>query len=155
MYSRRCASNSSTPNASELCRMGPAPRVVGAARLRDLPGFIPRWQRSRAAVCAATEAERVTGRRQLAGLARATLLMETRPEGPGARFGGGRPCPPEVAASDATSSAKAEGRDGARGRAPLRLRTAIRAAPGTLRSMSRCSPRGARAVGLGWQYTWH
>src|SRR2546422_7907125 len=88
-----------------------------------VPGLHPRWQRSRAAVRAATEAERVTGRRQLAGLARATLLIDTRREGPGARFGGGRPCPREVAASGATSSAKAKGRDGARGRAPPRLRT--------------------------------
>src|SRR5438093_7020031 len=55
-----------------------------------VPGLHPRQQRSRAAVGAATEAERVTGRRQLAGLARATLLIDTRPEGPGARFGGGR-----------------------------------------------------------------
>src|SRR5260221_3932837 len=48
-----------------------------------VPGLHLASQRSRAAVGAATEAERVTGRRQLAGLARATLCDQSRPEGPG------------------------------------------------------------------------
>lgn len=52
--------------------------------------FIPESQRSRAAVCAATEAEGVTRRRQLAGVARPTRCDDPRPEGPGAPYEGER-----------------------------------------------------------------
>src|SRR5690242_6930516 len=65
-------------------------RRLGVLPVRGCPSFIPASQRSRAAVGAATEAERVTGRRQLAGLARATRCDRSAPGRPGRTFGGAR-----------------------------------------------------------------